>query len=159
MHIVHGTWLPDDEQGFVQKGSFCLWVETDTPQEGVHRRAGAVHPRQLTQTVLVTFLIEKLGMQEFAPAVLEQALCMKYFLLPTVEGRPAPSFELLRYMEEDEPITFDLQPWQICCYVVPDVIALLNNIHFVALNAAEDFQMGADLLFWYQYTQVFKGVL
>src|SRR6266536_500490 len=159
MHVIHGTWIPDDAHEFIQSGAFYLWVETDTPQGTSHRRADAVHPRHLMHTALVAFLIEKLGLREFLPAALERTLSMKYFLLPTVESRPSPSFELLRYVDEEEPMEFDLMPWQVCCYQVPDVITALNDIHFIALHAAEDFQLGADLLFWHQYTQALKGII
>jgi SNF2 family DNA or RNA helicase len=84
---------------------------------------------------------------------------MKSFLLPTVEHKPSPSFELLRYMDEEEPLEFDLTHWQICCYQVPDIITTLNNIHFIALYAAADFQLGADLLFWHQHSQALKGII
>jgi SNF2 family DNA or RNA helicase len=159
MHIVHGTWIPDDTHDFIQGGAFYLWVETDTPQGTAWKRTGAIHPRHLGQTALATFLIEKLGLQEPFPGALARTMTTKYFLLPTSAGKPAPSFELLRYADEEEPIEFDLIPWQVCCYKVSDVITALNDIHFIALNAAEDFQLGADLLFWYQYAQAIKGII
>jgi hypothetical protein len=66
---------------------------------------------------------------------------------------------LLRYVDEEEPMEFDLAPWQVYCYQVPDIITALNDIHFIALNAAEDFQLGADLLFWHQYSQALKSII
>src|SRR6266516_3163834 len=93
------------------------------------------------------------------PEALSRTLCTKYLLLPTVAGKPSPSFELLRYMDEEEPIEFGLAPWQVNCYQVQDVITALNDIHFIALNAAEDFQLGADLLFWHQFSQAIKGII
>jgi SNF2 family DNA or RNA helicase len=159
MHIIHGTWIPDDTDDFIQKGAFYLWVETDTPSNKSRQHADNVHPRHLTNTALVTFLTEKLGLSNSVSGILESTLWPKYFLLPTVENGPSPSFELLRYVEEEEPIEFALQPWQICCYQVPDIITALNDIHFIALHAAEDFQLGADLLFWHQYTQALKAIL
>src|SRR5438067_13333575 len=39
------------------------------------------------------------------------------------------------------------------------MITTLNDIHFIALHAAEDFQLGTDLLFWHQYSQAIKGIL
>ena len=131
----------------------------------IHRRtnrgslAAAVHPRHLTGVALTAFLLEKLGLQESLSAVVEQTLTTKYFLLPTSEHMPSPSFELLRYVDEAEPIDFELAAWQVCCYRVPDIISALNDIHFIALRGAEDFQLGADLLFWYQYSQVIKGII
>jgi SNF2 family DNA or RNA helicase len=159
MHIVHGTWIPDDTHEFIQRGAFYLWVESDTPQGTAWKRDKSVHPRNLGQTTLATFLVEKLGLQEPFSGVLARTLTTKYFLLPTANGKPAPSFELLRYADEEEPIEFELVPWQVCCYKVSDVITALNDIHFIALNAAEDFQLGADLLFWYQYAQAIKGII
>src|SRR6266700_2445743 len=166
MHIIHGTWIPEDTNEFIQRGAFYLWVETDTASGTKRSRANTVHPRHLAQTALATFLTEKLGLREPVSGALERTLCTKYFLLPTVAGgcpgdrdEPSPSFELLRYADEEEPIEFDLVPWQVCCYQVPDIITTLNDIHFIALNAAEDFQLGADLLFWYQYAQAIKGII
>jgi SNF2 family DNA or RNA helicase len=159
MHIVHGTWIPDNVQEFKQGGAFYLWVETDESPRKASRSTVGVHPRHLMHKALSTFLVEKLGMRELVPGGLEHILRTKYFLLPTVAGKPSPSFELLRYVEEEEPIAFDMQPWQVCCYQVPNLITTLNNIHFIALNAADDFQLGADLLFWHQYALVMKGII
>ncbi len=159
MHVIHGTWIPDDAHEFIQRGAFYLWVETDTPQGLSRRDAGTVHPRHLAQSALATFLMEKLGLREPVSGALARTLCTKYFLLPTAAGKPSPSFELLRYVDEAEPIEFDLAPWQVCCYQMPDIITALNDIHFIALHAAEDFQLGADLLFWHQYTQAIKGII
>src|SRR5258708_31135237 len=159
MHVVHGTWIPDDEHEFIQSGAFYLWVETDTPQSKARGRADTVHPRHLAHTALATFLMEKLGLREPMSGALARTMCIKYFLLPTAAGKPSPSFELLRYVDEEEPMEFDLAPWQVCCYQMPDIITALNDIHFIALHAAEDFQLGADLLFWHQYAQAIKGII
>ncbi len=159
MHIIHGTWIPDDAHEFIQKGAFYLWVETDTSPGTSRRRTGTVHPRHLGQSALATFLVEKLGLREFVSGALERTLSTKYFLLPTAAGKPSPSFELLRYVDEAEPMEFDLVPWQVCCYQVPDIITALNDIHFIALHGAEDFQLGADLLFWHHYSQAIKGII
>ena len=159
MHIIHGTWIPEDTSEFIRRGAFYLWVETDTPAGRSRSNADTVHPRHLAQTALTTFLMEKLGLREPVPGALAHTLSIKYFLLPTVAGKPSPSFELLRYIDEEEPLEFDLAPWQVCCYQVQDVISALNDIHFIALNAAEDFQLGADLLFWHHYAQAIKGII
>ncbi len=156
MHMMHGTWIPDDGQEFIQGGAFYIWVETDEVVEMAAARTRFVHPRHLETAALATFLKEKLKLKD---VVASGGLCEKYFLLPTTEGKPAPAFELLRYVDEEEPLDFELRPWQISCYKVPDVITTLNDIHFIALYAAADFQLGADLLFWQQYAQVIKGML
>ncbi|MBV9019152.1 MAG: DEAD/DEAH box helicase [Chloroflexi bacterium] len=159
MHVLHGTWIPDDTHEFIQTGAFYLWVETDMPVGKSRRRTESIHPRHLAQKALATFLMEKLGMQASVTGALERTLCTKFFLLPTATGKPLPSFELLRYVDEEAPTQFTLVPWQVCCYRVPDVLTALNDIYFIALHAAEDFQLGADLLFWHQYTQTLKGIL
>ncbi|MDP9373471.1 MAG: ATP-dependent helicase, partial [Chloroflexota bacterium] len=159
MHMIHGTWIPDDSREFVQRGAFYLWVETDTPVGAARRGADTDHPRHLRHTALATFLLEKLGRREVAPGALARTLCTKHFVLPTAAGKPLPSFELLRYVEEEVPVAYELAPWQVWCYPVPHVITALNDIQFIALHAAEDFQLGADLLFWQQYTQALKGFI
>src|SRR5258707_10400008 len=155
MHIIHGTWIPADTREFIQDGAFYIWVETDTPAGVSQSQSGAAHPRHLAAPALQAFLKERLGLNGVGPGVLHQ----KYFLLPTVEGRPAPAFELLRYVDEEEPIDFELVPWQVSCYQVSDIIAVVKDLHFMALYAAEDFQLGADLLFWQHYSQELKAII
>lgn len=162
MHIIHGTWIPDNVDTFIQHGAFYLWIEADmftALPGGSQGGVGSIHPRHLMQPALATFLVEKLGFRKLISDTLADTICLKHFLLPTAAGKPSPSFELLRYVDEDEPMDFDLVPWQICCYKITDVITTLNDIHFIALHTAEDFQLGADLLFWYQYTQEIKGII
>ena len=67
MHILHGTWIPDDVQAFVQRGAFYLWVEKDEPSSARHRRGDPVHPRHLAHTALAAFLMEKQGLREIYP--------------------------------------------------------------------------------------------
>ena len=50
-------------------------------------------------------------------------------------------------------------PWQVCCYELPDVVTALNEIQFIALHAAEEFQLGHDLLFWQEHTQALKAII
>src|SRR5919202_443320 len=157
MHIVHGTWIPDPPGEFVQAGAFYLWVETDVPTPQSRRAGAGVHPRHLANAALDTFIAERLGVRTFPLA--GPARRTRAFLLPTTAGSPLPSAELLPYTETTAPADVELAWWQICCSHVPNVISTLNEIHFVALHAAEDFQLGADLLFWYQYTQVLKAII
>ena len=160
MHVVHGTWIPDETGDYVQRGGFYLWVETDAPvgaQRGSHNRA--LHPRHRHDESLTKFLDEKLGIRDTYGKAISLALCRRVFLLPTADGAPLPCSELQHYVDQEIPDTFDLCSWQVCCYRLPDVIRTLNNVHFIALNAAEDFQLGADFLFWHQFSQVLKQVV
>ena len=90
MHVIHGTWIPEDTHEFIQNGAFYLWVETDTPADMSRHYADDVHPRHLMHTALSTFLMEKLGLQEPVSGALARTLVTKYFLLPTATGKPAP---------------------------------------------------------------------
>ncbi|HWE60616.1 MAG TPA: ATP-dependent helicase, partial [Chloroflexota bacterium] len=157
MHVVHGTWIPATTTEFVQQGDFHLWVETDAPTHV--RRAHAVatlHPRQLAKEALAAFLEEKLLLRDPLLGPNARLLALRPFLLPSADGLPLPSFELLHYVDEEVPDQFSLAPWQVWCYQVPHLISTLNAIHFRALSGAEEFQLGADLLFWHQFTQALK---
>jgi hypothetical protein len=80
---------------------------------------------------------------------------------------------LARYQETELPEIFTWQYWEINCYLttasvkvsgysyelVNNVIKLLNDLHFIAINSKNEIQLGADLLFWYYYTQSFKQIL
>jgi len=159
MHIVHGTWIPEAPGEFVRGGAFYLWVETDTPTRTAARNRGAVHPRHLTNDALELFLTQRLGLHAPPPSAQAGSLSTRCFLLPSADGMPLPSFELSPYLTETTPSEFELAWWQVCCHRVSSVISTLNDIHFVALHAAEEFQLGADLLFWYQWTQTLKAII
>ena len=99
MHIVHGTWVPDEPGSFVQRGYFYLWVETDAPTTGRRLHQGdATHPRHLMQAALATFLEDKLGVREPPAHLLSSAMEIRYLFLPSVDGMPLPCFELLPYV-------------------------------------------------------------
>ena len=93
------------------------------------------------------------------PEILARSLSTKHVLLPSADGRPLPSIEMAPYVEDELPLEHELVPWQIACYALQDVIATLNEIQFVALHAAEDFQLGHDLLFWQEHAQAIKAVI
>jgi len=160
MHVVHGTWIPDDTDDFVQGGGFYLWVETDVPpRRAVGPESEGLHPWHLADSSLAAFLHDKLGIGDGHLDTISRSLLRRFFLLPTADGTPLPSPELQRYADIQIPDSFEMAPWQICCYRVPDVIPTLNDIHFIALQAADDFQLGADLLFWHQFGQLIKEVI
>ena len=166
MKILHGTWIPDETENLIQSGGFFLWVETT---EFWKSKNSTIHPYQLTGKDLEAFLVQDLGIKNLQ----SDAIVPKYFLLPTVKERPLPSLELSRYLEVDSPSKFTWQYWEIDCYqttarvkvsgysyaLINNVIKLLNDIHFLAINSANEIQLGADLLFWYYYTQSFKQII
>ncbi len=166
MNILHGTWTPDETDEFAQRGGFYLWVETDAPARTRGARAKGddgdthpAHPRHLARADLETFLRERLGMRQVLPGAMEHDIAAKFFLLPSANGRPLPSVELARYVDEEEPDEFALAPWRIWCYRLDRPIPALNDIYVRALHDAEEFQLGADVLFWRHYTGELKRVI
>lgn len=190
MKILHGTWIPDIEVDFIQRGNFCIWVES-TEASGSQASKGRAskkktatesaaentHPHALRADALQQFLQNNLGIKDdlFNSVIRtnDTAIAPKYFLLPTTDRSPLPSLELARYLEIELRDTFTLQFWQIDCYKVTtsprtgslrhdrviNAIALLNDLHFIALNNLAEVQLGADLLFWYRYTRSFAQVI
>ncbi|MBC6453415.1 MAG: DEAD/DEAH box helicase [Hormoscilla sp. SP5CHS1] len=193
MKILHGTWIPQGEDDFIQTGGFYLWVETSDPPPksrkrqpvspksfrcppgspralpGGHRTrttpgtpSANRHPGQLTGNEFSAFLVVALGIAK-SPDLSEQ-ISPKYFILPSTEGVPLPSVELLRYLEAEPEEPSQWQAWEIDCYQVKSVIKVLSDLHFLALYNStvpekSEIGLGADLLFWYHYTQSFKQVI
>ncbi len=140
------------------------------------------HSASLFEPELKAFLFNDLGIKDellqevknrYGYASDNKAIFPKYFLLPTSDERPLPSIESARYLEVEIPETFDLQHWQIDCYQVTtpvkigsyqyqraiNVIKLLNDLHFIAINNLAEVQLGSDLLFWYHYSQALKQII
>ncbi|MBE9139940.1 DEAD/DEAH box helicase [Nodosilinea sp. LEGE 07088] len=160
MQILHGTWIPQPAADFVQSGAFYLWIETEAKS---HRRlASQIHPRHLSEPDLASALTDELGLKSPDRRSLTAFITPRTFLLPTADDQPLPSLELSRYLEAEAPDSVDWQYWQVDCYAIPilaDLISVLNNLHFLAIYNLAEVQMGADLLFWYHYTQSVKQVI
>ncbi|MFB2839821.1 hypothetical protein [Floridanema evergladense] len=117
MKILHGTWIPQPNSDFIQKGAFYLWVETDISPPKTTKKN--IHPRQLSQPDLATFLHQELGINSSSLEQINQQISPKYFALPTVNSQPLPSPELAKYLEteiETEPSEFTY--WEITTYEV-----------------------------------------
>ncbi len=177
MKILHGTWIPETPSDFIQLGTFHLWVETETvppPKRGA-KTAPNRHPFHLKEPDLPAFLSQDLQVK---PGLLQSWAALTsapFFLLPTLNGQPLPSLELSRYLETDlpDPDTLELHYWQIDCVqvktgvktngyqvaLVTPLIHLLNELHFLARHQVAEVQFGADLLFWYHFTQFLKQIL
>jgi SNF2 family DNA or RNA helicase len=158
--ILHGTWIPQTTEAFIQSGQFCLWVEIETNSR--RRQSQGRHPNHLFKPDLVTCLETELGIKPASTAqTLEHDIAPYQFLLPTADGKPLPSLELSRYLEQEPPETFDYQFWQVDGYTLAavDVFNVLKELHFIALYNLAEVQLGTDLLFWYHYTQSFQQVI
>jgi SNF2 family DNA or RNA helicase len=173
MKIIHGTWIPSAEADFIQNGAFYLWVETSDVQKRRSDRRHT-HPFHLASADLEAFLKEQLGIAPVTYSKTNNSISTQYFALPTANDRPLPSPELARYLEtEIDADNEGFAYWAIACYLVnasvktstysygqvSHIIKLLNDIHFLALNNADEIQFGSDLVFWYHYTQSFKGII
>lgn len=168
MKIVHGSWIPHTETDFIQSGSFYLWIETPVVK---NRRSSKeqIHPGHLSKDELLQFLVQELGIKE-PLSILKDRIAAKYFALPTADSQPLPSPELIKYLEIEVPEEYtEFQYWQVDCYQTLtslkgntpgiNIIKLLNDIHFLAINNLSEIQLGSDLLFWYHYTQSFKQII
>ncbi|NEZ66426.1 DEAD/DEAH box helicase [Leptolyngbyaceae cyanobacterium CCMR0082] len=169
MQILHGTWIPESGADFILSGEFYLWVETIA--ETAFREVEPCHPRHLVAADLVDLLANEFKIQSPDRYPLEELITPCYFLLPTVDNQPLPSLELSRYLEIDLPDRFKFEYWQIDCCSIPaaaavkskagpnSVIPLLNELHFLALHNLSEIQLGADLLFWFHFTQALKRII
>jgi SNF2 family DNA or RNA helicase len=170
MKIIHGTWIPFAEADFIQNGAFYLWVETPIVKKrrSTHQRS---HPSHLSKTDLEAFLTNELGIAPAPYNKISDNISTQHFALPTANNQPLPSPELTRYLEAEIVEDYEgFEYWAIDCYQVNtkvksgiyshnqvcNVIKLLNDIHFLALNNNFELQLGSDIVFWYHYTQSFK---
>lgn len=158
MKILHGTWIPQAKNDFIQTGQFYLWLETSTPKK-IKNPSENRHPFQVAKEELATLLTTDLGLSESNQIPISRQIVPKYFLLPSTEGKAFPSLELQRYLELEPPETLDLQSWEIDCYPITSVIKILNDLHFLCVYNSLEIQLGSDLLFWYHYTQAFNEVI
>ena len=171
MEILHGTWIPETGNQFIQTGKFYLWVETTKKKK--FRQGNQCHPWQLLGSDLASRLNSEFGIKPPEFHTLEELIAPRYFLLPTVDDQPLPSLGLSRYLEIELPETFDWQYWQVDAHStltltktstndkswVNSVIPLLNDLHFITLHRLSEIQMGSDLLFWFHFTQALKQII
>ncbi|YAF98061.1 MAG: hypothetical protein AB3A66_10605 [Nodularia sp. CChRGM 3473] len=166
MKVLHGTWIPNQTNEFIESGSFYLWVETSVIKERyTHQR---VHPGHLSEDELINFLVQTLGIKE-PVSQLKESISTKYFALPTANNQPLPSPELIKYLEWEFLGDYEeFQYWNVACCETTvsgkvgksiNIIKLLKDIHFLALYNPNEFQLGSDILFWYHYTQAFKEII
>lgn len=159
MEVLHGSWIPQANGEFIQRGAFYLWVETDSPKKRRKPQAENCHPGHLRKEELSVFLANELGISATKYGAIERNIFPKFFILPSSDTQPVPSLELSRYLETEPLEATQWQIWAIDCYRVEPIIQLLNDLHFLCLHNSSDIQLGADLLFWYRYTQSFKRVI
>ncbi len=159
MKILHGTWIPEPSEAFIQTGEFYLWVETDTPSSIPKKKSFAPPiPHHLQESDLADFLRQELGLIPSGGRILP-AIAVQYFCLPSTEDAPLPSWELSRYLEQEPPTATTWKSWAITCYPLNAVVKTLADLHFLCSYYNTEIQLGSDLLFWYHYTQAFKQII
>ncbi len=158
MNILHGTWIPERVKSFVQLGSFYLWIETDKTKEKRKTKEN-IHPAHLQKDDLIIFLNQELGIKiEERSTFFQDWISEKIFILPSKDGIPLPSHDMMKYLSIDTPEDYELMQWEICCLRLDNPLKILNDIHFITLYTPE-IQFGNDLLFWYHYTRSLKEII
>jgi SNF2 family DNA or RNA helicase len=156
MHIVHGTWIPEDRETFIQKGAFWLWVEK-LPESLPEKQKTPKHPYALSPKDLKEFLTKELQIETLDKR--HDPFAIRYFFLPSHNKMPLPSPEAMRYAAFEEPEEFELSQWEVPCFELQNVIKKLQHINFICLTNPLSFQPATDLVFWYHYTRSFREIL
>ncbi|MDH4129960.1 MAG: DEAD/DEAH box helicase, partial [Spirochaetota bacterium] len=153
MKVLHGTWIPNNEQAFIQKGAFYIWVEDVSEKYLTTKKKEnhLIHKMALSDKDLSLFLKNNLGIKySFIKSI--------YFLLPSIDKLPLYSYKAMKYLAIDPPIKYELNYYQIPCFEVSDIIKTINDIHFLSIYN-DEIQLGSDFLFWYNYSQRLKEVI
>ena len=155
MKILHGTWIHDHGNDFIQTGNFYIWVETTEPKaiattkrksSKTLQATGAIakHPASLDESDLKLFLYKDLAIKDDLleePSnkryEKEKIIFPQYFLLPTSDNQPLPSLESARYLEIDSPEDFELKYWQIDCYQVTTSVKTGSYRYRRAINVVK----------------------
>jgi SNF2 family DNA or RNA helicase len=149
MNVIHGTWIPENAEDFIQSGAFYLWVESDDIRNNTKI---PLHPQHLPEKPCLEFLKNELVL---SPLSAGQGTLLS-LLLPTFAGKPLPSSEL-QYLEVDDEVT--LQNWQVYAYPLSAPLKAINNIHFLCCFQVGNSRIGSDFLFWYYFSQSLKQIL
>lgn len=157
MHILHGTWIPEDRENFIQNGAFWLWIEK-VPERLPSKKRTQKHTYALSQKELKEFLTKEMQIENMVD-IKQDVFAARFFFLPSYNNVPLPSPEAARYASFEYPDEFELRQWEVPCFKLQNVIKNLQQINFICLTNPLAFQPAADLLFWYHYTQSFREIL
>ena len=150
MKVIHGFWTPLPKDGFIQKGQFYIWVETD---EVKIRKNKNQHPQQLREQACLDFLKTAFAysLNLNAPSPQQQSV-----YLPTIVDKPVPDPELVIGEVIEEVL---LKEWQVfaCPLLIP--IKMIGDIYFLSHYQHEDVRISRDFLFWYYFSQSLKQVI
>jgi len=60
MNVIHGTWIPENTQDFIQSGTFYLWVENDDVRSNIKI---PLHPQHLPEKPCLEYLKNELALR------------------------------------------------------------------------------------------------
>ncbi len=150
MNTIHGFWRPEDNTGFIQSGTFFIWVEHN---ENPKKKQPGIHPQHLQNETLANFLKQDLAIT----TAQKDDLSLQTITLPGDQNRPLPCPEPGMDNTDDE---VRLTGWQVHCYPIQYPLKEINNIHFLSCyQAATNTRIGPDFLFWYYFSQSLKEIL
>ncbi len=150
MKVIHGIWTPHPKKGFIQKGQFSIWLETD---EVKSKKTKKRHPQQLPEQAGLEFLHAAFAYQLTR---LDPTPTLQSIYLPSVDNKPLPAPELaLSEVIED----VELQAWQVLAYPLVSPLKMLGDMYFLTHYQHQDVRISGDFLFWYYFSQSLKQVL
>ena len=114
MKLIHGTWIPQCDQQFIQTGFFSLWIETTEIQHKEKKETHA-HPFALKDPKLAECLLE---LKVLNSQTKQQHFDKKYWTLPSHKGQAILSYELFPFVDDEIPETWELGTFFISCYSV-----------------------------------------
>lgn len=147
MKVIHGIWTPYPKDGFVQKGQFYIWVETDELKLKKNKNQ---HPQQLIEKACLDFLKSTFtyGLSPSDPNPESQSV-----YLPTVDDKPVPDPELV-ISDVTEEVA--LQDWMVFACPLTTPLKTIADIYFLSHYNNEDIRISRDFLFWYYFSQSLK---
>ncbi|MEI6069762.1 MAG: hypothetical protein WCP96_20690 [Methylococcaceae bacterium] len=104
MNVIHGAWISENIQDFIQSGAFYLWVESD---DVCNNPKIPLHPQHLPEKPCLEFLKNELAVN---PLNAGQGTLLS-LQLPTFAVKPLPSPEL-QHVELDGTVTLQGVLWK-----------------------------------------------
>ncbi|HHY70142.1 MAG TPA: hypothetical protein GX519_00410, partial [Thermoanaerobacterales bacterium] len=154
--VIHGTWIPDLDESFVNKGQFFLWFETrdiDTDYPNIPDNLGKLFPYACPLKN-----INKLIKSFDLPVSNLYKKSFVKFLLPTCDGKPIASLAIKKYIEREEEIT--LSDWAIPGIELDIDEAIFTLSSFIDfIEDPEEFIIGDDLTYWISITSYVENLV
>ena len=143
--VIHGTWIPDLDESFINKGKFFLWFETrdiDTDYPNIPDNLGKLFPYACPLKN-----INKLIKSFDLPINNLREKTFVKFLLPTCDSKPISSLAIKKYAEREGEIA--LSDWAIPGLKLEVDEALFTLSSFMDfMEDPEELILGDDLSFW-----------